>query len=73
MLKPTQIHLLFNELTNIGLKYKDIMKILKAYPDILISNRQNLIKKKIDLFKELKMSNYMIKFFIKEYPFSLLK
>jgi len=64
---------LFSTLRLINFKADDTMALLLRCPELLTSNRHLMVQKKIDLLRSLKLNDYEIKHFIKDYPFVLLK
>jgi hypothetical protein len=56
-----------------GIKTKETFELVKVYPDLLLANRYNILKKKLLLFQDLQMNKSTIKNLIKNYPFILLK
>jgi hypothetical protein len=56
-----------------GIKPNETIKFIADYPDLLLANRYSMLRKKLDLFKELKMNNDTIKNLVRTYPFILLK
>lgn len=62
---------LFRE--KIGLHYNQTLNILSKTPDIMLTNKNGLLEKKIDLLLKLSMNKYVIKQLVKSYPFILLR
>lgn len=73
LFRHTQLTNVVSQLTKYGLKAKEVFEIIKVYPDLLLANRYSMLKKKLELFEQLKMNKDTIKNLIKEYPFILLK
>jgi hypothetical protein len=71
--KHTQLKNVFSILSQLGIKAKETFEFVKIYPDLLIANRYNILKKKLLLFGDLQMNKSTIKNLIKSYPFILLK
>jgi len=60
-------------LSNYGIRKTEIFEFIKQYPDLLMANRYDLLRKKLQLLEELKLNKTTIKNLIKSYPFILLK
>lgn len=60
-------------MSQIGLKAKETFEFVKIYPDLLLANRYNILRKKLLLFGDLQMNKTTIRNLIKNYPFILLK
>lgn len=56
-----------------GVSNKEAFEIIKQYPDFLLANRYDLLRKKFALFNQLKLNKSTIRNLIKLYPFIMLK
>jgi hypothetical protein len=73
LFRHTQLTNVVSQLTKYGLKAKEVFEIIKVYPDLLLANRYSMLRKKLELFEQLKMNKDTIRNLIREYPFILLK
>lgn len=57
----------------LGIDYYLTLYLISKCPDIILSNRNGLLEKKIDMLLQLDIDRYTLKQMIKHYPFALLK
>lgn len=73
LFRHTQVTNVVTLLTKQGLRTKEVFNILKEYPDLLLANRYDLLRQKLQLFAELRINQSSIKNLVLNYPFILLK
>ncbi len=73
LFKYTQIKNIQKFLFKYNICNNELFKIIKEYPDLLIANRYDMLRRKLALFEDLKINSVTIGNLIKAYPFVLLK